>query len=153
MKRILINLALLTTIGLVGCSTNSQGENTGIGAASGAAIGGLGVGALGGNPVAIGAGIIGGAILGGVVGHSMDSTDNTTSYTVIKSNPTNQTTKWVNSKTGVAYTMTPTSNLFTINGNPNCRKFYFTATRYGKMHDYNGTACLMRDGNWHTVQR
>lgn len=153
MKKILINLALLSSIGLVGCSTNTQGQNTGIGAVTGAAIGGVGVGVLGGNPVAIGAGIVGGAIIGGVVGHSMDSTDNTTTYTVINNNPTHKTTKWTNHKTGVVYTITPTSNLFTFNGNPNCREFYFTSTRHGRMHDYNGTACMMKDGKWYTVQR
>jgi len=153
MRRILMNLALLSTIGLMGCSTNSQNENTGIGAVTGAAVGGIGAGVLGGNGVAIGASIIGGALLGGFMGHSMDSTDNTTSNTVIKNNSTNQTTSWVNRKTGVAYTMTPTSDLFTVHGNPNCRKFYITATKNGKSKDYNGTACLMNDGNWHTIKR
>lgn len=153
MKRILINLALVTTIGLVGCSTNTQNENTGIGAVTGAAIGGLGVGALGGNALGIGAGIVGGALIGGFIGHSMDSTDNTTTYTVIKSNPTNQTTRWVNPRTGAVYTMTPTSDLYTVNGNPNCRNYHFTSTKYGRMHEYNGTACLMSDGYWHGVRR
>jgi surface antigen len=146
-----MSVALLTTIGLVGCSSNTQNENTGVGAVTGAAVGGVGAGLLHASPAGIAAGVVGGAIIGGVIGHSMDSTDSTTSYTVIKSNPTNQTTKWVNHKTGVTYTMTPTSDLFTVNGNPNCRKFYFTATKHGKMHHHNGTACLMQDGNWHSV--
>ncbi len=151
MKRILINLAIFSTIGLVGCSTNTQNENTGIGAVSGAAVGGVGAALLHGNPVWIGAGIVGGALIGGFVGHSMDSSDNTQTYKVIQNSPTDQTTRWVNPKTGVAYTMTPTSGLFNLNGNPNCRDFHFTATRYGKMHEYEGTACQMRDGYWHTV--
>lgn len=152
MKRILINLALLTTMGLVGCSTNTQNENTALGAVAGAAVGGVGVGALGGNAVGIGAGIVGGALVGGLIGHSMDSSDQVKSSTVIKGNSTNQTTKWVNHKTGITYTMTPTSDLFTVNGNPNCRNYHFTSTKHGKIHQYDGTACLMQDGKWHAIR-
>ncbi|MCC2667014.1 MAG: hypothetical protein K0S63_930 [Gammaproteobacteria bacterium] len=154
MKRVLINLALISTIGLVGCSSNTQSQNTGAGAVSGGAIGGLGLAALGGNPVAIGAGVIGGALIGGFIGHNMDSTDTQASVAAIKGNPVNHTTQWVNPKTGVTYTMTPTSDLFTLKGNPNCRKYNFTATtKQGKTHQYNGTACLMEDNNWHNVKR
>jgi len=153
MKRTLINLALLTTIGLVGCSTNTRNENTGIGAVTGAVVGGVGTSALGGNPVAIGIGVVGGALIGGVIGNNMDSTDYATTYTVIKNNSTYRTTQWVNSRTGVVYTMTPTSNLFTVGGNPNCRNYHFTSTKYGKMYSFDGTACLMNDGRWYTVRR
>jgi len=153
MKRILIGLAIFSTIGLVGCSTNTQQENTGIGAVSGAAVGGVGAALLHANPAWLAAGIVGGALVGGFIGHSMDSTDNRQTYTVINNNPTNQTTRWVNPRTGVAYTMTPTSGLFTVNGNPNCRDFHFTATKHGKTHAYNGTACIMKDGYWHTLRR
>ncbi len=153
MKRTLINLTLLATIGLVGCSTNTRNENTALGAVTGAAVGGVGVGVLGGNPVAIGAGIVGGALIGGFIGHSMDSTDYTTSYSAMQNNASNKTTSWTNSKTGVTYTMTPTSGLYTVNGNPNCRDFHFTATtKNGKMRSHNGTACLMQDGNWHSLR-
>jgi len=147
-----MSVALLTTIGLVGCSTNSQKENTGVGAVTGGVIGGVGAAVVGASPVGAVASVVGGAIIGGVIGHSMDSTDSVKGSTVIQNNPTNHTTKWVNHKTGVTYTMTPTSDLFTVNGNPNCRKFYFTSTKHGKMHHRNGTACLMQDGNWHSVR-
>jgi len=153
MKRTLSNLALLITMGLVGCSTNTRNENTALGAVTGAAVGGIGAGVLGGHAVAIGASIVGGALIGGLIGNSMDSTDNTTSYSAMQNNPSNRTTSWVNRNTGVAYTMTPTSGLFTVNGNPNCRNFHFTATKNGKTHTYDGTACLMSDGYWHSVRR
>ena len=151
MKKLIMNLVLVTTIGLVGCSTNSQKENTGIGALSGAAIGGVGAGLLGGNSVAIGASIVGGALIGGLIGHNMDSSDTAAGNSAIKQNQTNQTTRWVNPKTGVAYTMTPTSDLYSHRGNPNCRDFHFTSTKNGKMQESNGTACLMKDGYWHKV--
>ena len=154
MKRTLINLALISTIGLVGCSSNNtQSQNTGAGAVSGGVIDGVGAAVLGGNPVAIGASVIGGALIGGMIGHKMDSSDTQTSSTSMQKNSKNHTTRWVNPKTGVAYTMTPTSNLFTLNGNPNCRKYHFTATKHGRMHQYNGTACLMDDNYWHNVKR
>jgi surface antigen len=156
MKQTLRNLALLTTIILVGCSTNTQNENTGIGAVTGGAIGGLAGSAIGGGTgkaVAVGAGIVLGALVGGTIGHSMDSGDKTQTNTVIKNNPTNHATRWTNPNTGMTYTMTPTSDMFAMNGNSNCRKYHFTATKpNGKMHSFNGTACLMNDGYWHTVR-
>lgn len=154
MKNILTSLTLAATLLAVGCSTNTRNQNTGLGAVAGAAVGGVGVGLAGGNATAIGLGIVGGALLGGVIGHNMDSTDNDASNAAIRSNATNQPRSWVNSRTGTAYTMTPTSDLFTVNGNPNCRRFHMTATTSsGKTHQYNGTACLMNDGRWHTISR
>lgn len=153
MKTLLVNLVLITSIGLVGCSTNTRNENTGVGAVAGAAVGGVGAGLLGGNPVAIGASIIGGALIGGFIGNSMDSTDNTTGNTVIRSNTTNQTTEWTNSRTGVVYTMTPTSSRFASRGYADCRNFHFTASSNGRTRSSDGVACLMNDGRYHSISR
>lgn len=154
MKRMLINVVLISALGLVGCSTNNtRNENTGIGAVTGAAVGGVGAGLLGGNAVAVGAGIVGGALIGGLMGHSMDSSDSMQGNTAVADNSTNQTSSWYNPNKRIKYTMTPTSGRFTVNGNPNCRNFHFTSTRAGKMHDYDGTACLMSDGYWHSIKR
>jgi surface antigen len=155
MKQVFTKIALVMMIGLTGCSSNTQKENTGIGVATGAVVGGLAgslVGGGTGKAIAIGAGIVAGALIGGSVGSSMDSTDNSKTYNVINTNKTNQTTKWVNSKTGVAYTMTPTSEFFTVNGNPNCRHYHFTATKQGKTSSYNGIACYRKDGSWYSVK-
>jgi uncharacterized protein YcfJ len=155
MKNILSNAAILLAIGLVGCSTNTQQQNTGVGAVTGAVVGGLAGSTIGGGTgqvVAIGAGAVIGALIGGAIGHSMDSTDNSNSYSIVKTNRMNQTTKWVNPRTGVVYTMTPTSEYFTINGNPNCRRFHFTATQHRKNHSFNGTVCYKDDGSWYTVR-
>lgn len=154
MKKILTGCILATTLMAVGCTTNTRDQNTGLGAVTGAAVGGVGVGLAGGNAAAIGLGIVGGALLGGVIGHNMESSDNNTSNVAMQSNATNQPRSWVNSHTGTAYTMTPTSDSFTVNGNPNCRKFHMTATtRSGKTYQSNGTACLMSDGRWHSISR
>src|SRR3990167_9165627 len=152
MKKLFINMTLLAMIGLAGCSSNPSDENTGIGAASGAVLGGLGAIAFRGHAVAIGASMVGGAIIGGLIGHSMDNTDHAASATAMKNNSTNQTTQWVNANTHTTYTMTPTSGFFTIDGNPNCRKFHFTSTcAAGKTKNSTGTACLTQDGAWRTI--
>jgi len=153
MKRILLNLALVTTIGLVGCSSNTQSQNTAIGGVTGAVVGGLAGNAIGGGGAGIGIGAVLGAIAGGVIGHNMDSSDAGQSTTAMNSNQMNQTSSWTNPHTGVTYTMTPTSNFFMVKGNPNCRRFHFTATKpNGKMHAYNGTVCRMANGNWYRVR-
>src|SRR5438445_13630501 len=100
MKKILTNFILMGTLVLGGCSTNSQNENTALGAVGGAAIGGLGIGAAGGNATAIGLGIVGGALIGGLLGHSMESNDTATTNAAIQSNATNQTRSWVNHHKG-----------------------------------------------------
>ncbi len=152
MKKLLTSLTLATTLAVTACSTNTQNENTGLGAVTGAAVGGLGIGAAGGNAAAIGLGIVGGALIGGFIGNKMDSSDTATSNEAMHSNGTNQTRSWVNSRTGTAYTMTPTSGLFTVKGNSNCRKFHITATmKDGKTRSHYGTACLMKDGKWHSI--
>lgn len=151
MKRAIICALVATTVGLTGCSTNTQGENTAIGAGTGAVAGGIAGAAIssGAGPIAVGALV--GAVLGGIIGHSMDSTDTTKTYSVIDKNRTNQTTTWKNRKTGVTYTMTPTSGFFTVKGNPNCRKYHFTSNKHGKIHSHNGIACHRKDGTWYSV--
>ena len=92
MKRIFTQLLIFVLgFSLVACSSNTQNENTGIGAVTGAVLGGLAGSAIGqgtGKVVAVGAGIVAGALLGGYIGHSMDSSDNTRSGTCLqKSRP------------------------------------------------------------------
>jgi|SRR5579862_8461838 len=155
MKKILMNIAVLSMVGLVGCSSNTQRENTTVGAVTGAVVGGVAgtfVGNGAGRYVAVAAGAVIGALIGGSIGNSMQSSDNTTTYTVVQSNPTNQTTAWVNPKTGYSYTMTPTSDFFTVNGNPKCRNYHFTVKKIHKVRAYDGTACFNADGTWYTVR-
>ena len=146
-------LVLILSIGLVACSTNTQKENTGIGAVTGAVVGGLAGSAFGGGTgkvVAVGVGAVAGALIGGYIGHSMDSTDSVKMNSAMN-NPTNQTTHWKNKKTGARYSMTPTSNRMTVNGNPNCRKYHSTAVINGEKHRVYGVACLQSDGTWKAV--
>lgn len=160
MKRILMNATLITTIALVGCSSNTQQENTGIGTITGAVVGGLAGSAIGGGTgkiIAVGAGAIVGALLGGSIGHSMDSTDSTKTYSTMHDGQTNQTVEWYNANTHMVYTMTPTSDFFTVDDNSKCRKFHFTEQKkhhhhVGKLHSSNGTACYRNDGTWYKVK-
>lgn len=153
MKKSLINIAILISVSVVilaGCSTNTQRENTTIGAVSGAVVGGLAGSLIGGGTgqvVAIGVGAVAGALAGGYIGHSMDSTDNNSAHQALN-NPTNQSSTWENKKTGTQYTVRPTSRVMTYKGHKHCRKFETTAIISGKTHTMHGIACRQADGSW-----
>lgn len=158
MKKVLINLAIATTtvsLALTGCSKNTQNENTATGAVTGGVLGGLAgslVGGGAGTAVAIGVGIVGGALIGGYIGHNMDSTDYSNMNRSL-SNRTNEGTTWKNERTGTTYTVVPTSRYITVNGNPNCRRFFTIANINGEDKKVYGTACRQSDGSWKGVNR
>lgn len=152
LAKAMIMLASALSVGLVGCSTNTQSENTGIGAVTGAVAGGLAGSLIGGGTgkvVAVAAGAVAGALLGGYIGHSMDSSDTSRMNSAMNNNPTNKATTWTNGN--AKYTVAPTSNTMTVNGNPNCRRYYTTAIIDGKKQKMSGIACRQSDGNWHTI--
>lgn len=158
MRNILFKLFVIVFVStsLISCSTNTQKQNTGIGVASGAVIGGLAgslVGAGTGQAVAIGVGIVAGALIGGYVGKSMDSTDNAHVSTVLDKNPTNKPATWKNKKTGNRYMVKPTSKTMTMNGHQNCRTYTSSVTTPdGKKQTTTGTACRQNNGTWQNVQ-
>lgn len=156
MKKTLMNIGIVLALSssLVGCSTNTQGENTGIGAVTGAIAGGLLGSLIGGGTgqaVAIGVGIVGGALIGGAIGNNMDHTDNAQVSSALD-NPTDSSSTWTNSKTGASYTVTPTSSRFTINGNPNCRRFNTTIVKDGTTKNVASVACQQANGSWRSVK-
>jgi surface antigen len=158
MKIVVSNLMMffvaLVSIALVSCSTNTQRENTGIGVATGAVAGGLAGSLIGGGAgkvVAVGVGAVAGALLGGYIGHSMDSSDKDKMNSAMTNNPTNKATTWKNSSTGTKYTVAPTSSKMTVNGNPDCRRYYSTAIIDGKKQKVSGIACQQADGTWQAV--
>jgi surface antigen len=150
MKNTFVKLALVATIGsigITGCSTNTQGQNTAVGAVGGAVVGGLAGSAVGGG-AAVAVGAVAGALLGGFIGHSMDSTDKPHMYSAMD-NPTNTPTTWKNQKSGAVYTVTPTSGMMAVDGNKNCRKYVTTVTKAsGKTKRTHGIACKQADGSW-----
>jgi surface antigen len=159
MKNVLVNIAVLISVSmlaLVGCSSNTQSENTGVGAVAGAVIGGVAGSAFGagtGQAVAVGIGAVAGALLGGYIGHSMDHSDNQTMCHTLDRNKTNHPSNWHNKKTGATYSMKPTSNVMSYNGNSYCRQYETTATISGKTQTVTGTACRQSNGSWRTVSQ
>ena len=155
MKQVLLYVAILfMSISLVACSSNTQNENTTIGAVAGALIGG-GAGSLigqgTGRVVAVAAGAIAGGLVGGYIGHSMDSSDNAQFCECMNNNPPHKPHHWKNKKTGARYTVIPTSTQVSYNGNNNCRTYETTAWIDGKKQATQGTACRQNDGTWQTM--
>ena len=152
MNKALMKIAIVvTTVSLVSCSTNTQNQNTAVGAVTGGVIGGLAGSAIGGGvgkAVAIGAGIVVGALIGGYVGSSMDSSDKSHMYTSVS---TGHPANWVNSNTHTVYSVNPSSQYITVNGNPYCRKYTTVATIHHKSHKVHGIACRQADGTWKAV--
>lgn len=156
MKNILLKASsLILGISLVACSSNTQQQNTAVGAVTGAVVGGVAGSAIGagtGQVVAIGVGAVAGALIGGAIGSSVDSSDNVRMYRTMDYNPTNRPTTWTNVKTHRTYTMVPTSGMMTIHGNPNCRKFRATIMVKGKPEAVYGVACRQSSGGWKAVR-
>jgi len=157
MKQLLTNVAILISasmLALVGCSSNTQNENTGIGAVAGAVVGGVAGSAFGGGTgkvVAVGVGAVAGALLGGWMGHSMDHSDNSSMCHALDNNHVGQPSSWKNRKSGARYTMRPTSDVMSYNGNNTCRKFEITGVMDDKKDTTNGIACKNSNGTWNTV--
>ncbi len=153
MKKIFIRAALLiTSFGLVvGCASNTQGQNTAIGAVAGAVVGGGGVALASSSGGAIAAGAVVGAIVGGVIGHSMESTDTAQAYTVMEKNPPHKAKHWKNAKTGKHYTFIPTSKHIALKGYSDCRNYRVVMYDNGQKQESAGTACRQPDGSWQTI--
>lgn len=157
MKQIATYVVILITtamLALAGCSSNTQNQNTAVGAVGGAVVGGLAGSAIGagtGQAVAIGAGAVAGALLGGWIGHSMDHSDNSSMCGCMDRNSAGQPSSWKNKQTGARYTMKPTSEVMAYNGNNTCRKYQITGVVNGKRETNEGIACRNADGTWRTV--
>lgn len=154
MKSLFVKVAIIVmSIALVGCSSNTQRENTTIGAVTGAVAGGLVGSTIGGGTgklIAVGVGALAGALLGGEIGKNMQSTDNDNMSQALSNNPSGKTSTWKNQKTGARYSMTPTK-MMVVNGNKNCRQYQARVSMNGKLQVVNGVACLDQNGKWQTV--
>lgn len=155
MKQAMTKLTLAACIvGLAACSTNTQNQNTAIGAGTGAVAGGL-LGSLAsgaGSGWVIAAGAVVGAVVGGVIGHSMDHSDTNHIDTALNNNAVNQPSKWQNDKTGNSYQVTPTTGFITYKGNPNCRRYVAQAQHNGKTSTTKGLACRVDNGTWKQIR-
>lgn len=158
MKNSLITLAILITASvflLTACSTNTQRENTTVGAVAGAVLGGVAGSAIGagaGQLVAMGVGAIAGGLLGGAIGNNMDSTDTQKMHNTLDHNSVRKTSKWKNNNSNTKYSMTPMSQTMSYKGNDHCRKYHSTVTLTGeKQQVIDGVACRQTDGSWKAV--
>lgn len=65
--------------------------------------------------------------------------------------PPGKTTTWMNTSTGVNYSITPVRKV-TVNDNHLCRVYQGTATAHnGQTQTISGTACIGDDGLWHKI--
>jgi len=157
MKRIIMILAVVATFGLTACeSLNGVSTKQGVGAASGAIIGGIlgsNVGDGSGQLWATGAGALLGGLLGSEIGASLDKADR--AYVAQTNNaaleaPVGEQISWNNPDTGNYGYVTPTRDGTNADGSY-CREYQQTIYVGGKQETGVGTACQQADGSWKIV--
>lgn len=155
MKQIITKISLIALIAsLTACSTNTQNQNTMIGAGTGAVAGGL-LGSLAsgaGSGWVIAAGAVVGGLIGGYIGHSMDSSDSAHMNAAMDKNSINEPSNWKNDKTGIWYKIVPTSGVVKYHGNHYCRHYVAYGKHHGKTTKTNGVACRGNNGMWQQVR-
>lgn len=155
MKQIITKLTLVAVIAsLTACSTNTQEQNTMIGAGTGAVAGGL-LGSIAkgaGSGWVIAAGAVVGALVGGVIGNSMDSSDCMQASSAMSDNAIDQPANWQNNQTGNTYKIVPTSGYFKYHQYQSCRHYIAYGKSHGQAVETKGIACRMDDGMWKQVR-
>lgn len=149
-----MTIIALSSASLSGCSTNTNDQNTAIGAGTGAVLGGA-AGSLArgaGSGWVIAAGAVVGALIGGLIGHNMDSSDQIHANAAMNNNAMNTSSSWKNVENNTTYKVVPTSNYFTWRGNPNCRHYVAYGTYNGHTTKTYGVACRLEDGTWRKVK-
>ncbi len=138
------------------CNQDQMGGGEILGTLAGAALGGLVGSQFGGgtgNKIAIGAGVLAGGFLGNRIGESLDCQDQQyhydTTQNALETQPTGETSSWVNPDTGHSGEITPTRT-YTAEGQP-CREFSQTIYVDGEYEEIEGTACRQSDGTWQPV--
>ena len=140
-----------------GCSQDGRVHKQGVGAVTGAALGGLLGSQFGsgtGRLAATGAGVFLGALIGSEIGRSMDEVDRLKADQANRSAqnaPIGETIAWNNPDSGHSGSVTPVRDGTSSSGQY-CREFQQTVTIGGKTEDAYGTACRQPDGSWQVVQ-
>jgi surface antigen len=87
---------------------------------------------------------------GGEIGlASMDASDKLKMSRALDG-ATGKATHWVNSASGVNFTVTPIKKVV-IENNPFCRQYLVEVARGSNQKELTGTACVTTDGSWHTI--
>ncbi|MEM7618016.1 MAG: RT0821/Lpp0805 family surface protein [Pseudomonadota bacterium] len=157
MKRIIMMLAVVATFGLTACQTlNGVGTKQGVGAASGAVIGGIlgsRVGNGSGQLWATGAGALLGGLLGSEIGASLDKADRThlaqANQAALEA-PIGEQISWNNPDSGNYGYVEPTREGSDTAGRY-CREYQQTIYVGGQAETGVGTACQLSDGTWEIV--
>jgi len=154
MKKILLMVAMVATVGLAGCeSLQSGGTKQTVGTAGGAILGGIlgsKVGGGNGQLWATGAGALIGALVGSEIGKSLDRADRgymANANERANSAPLGETISWNNPESGNRGTVTPTRDGQTPSGEY-CREYQQTIYVGGQQETGYGIACQRPDGTW-----
>jgi surface antigen len=158
MKKLILTLALVSTVALGACeSMNGAGNKQILGGAGGAVLGGLAGSQIGGGSGrlwATGAGVLLGALAGSEIGASLDKADRAyAQQAAYKANtaPIGETITWNNPDSGNYGTVTPVRDGRDSNSGAYCREFQQTIYVGGKQESAYGTACQQPDGSWKIV--
>ena len=148
-KMIAIGVAFGLACTLVtGCT---PGNNTGGATVAGATAGGLiSAGLFGDKPGAIVAGALVGGIVGNQIGQKMDEQDKVNMSSAITTTPINSQATWTNTETKTTYTVTPTKQYQSPQGQY-CREYSTYITVGGQEQKAHGTACRQLDGSWKVI--
>lgn len=157
MKKMILMMAVVASIGLAGCeSLQSGGTKQTVGTAGGAVLGGIlgsKIGDGNGQLWATGAGALIGALVGSEIGKSLDRADQAymgRANQEAHSAPVGETISWNNPDSGNYGNVTPVRDGQDSSGNV-CREYQQTIYVGGQQETGYGTACQQSDGSWRIV--
>lgn len=146
------NLLFITIFSILAISTTGCSSADGPNETMGTVLGGIGGGLLGsqfgsgsGQTAATIAGATVGAMVGKSVGKNMDKVDNLNLNNALQNQSDNKSTTWVNPKTNVRYTVTPTST--DNEGDQYCRDYKINKIINGESKTVTERACRV-NGRW-----
>lgn len=163
MKRIILTLALVTSLAVTGCAAQGEQNSWGMGnkqtmgALGGAALGGIVGSNVGKGKGAIAATVIGsllGAYAGSSIGSSLDRADRQYHDQAAQraySAPLNNQINWSNPESGNSGTITPIREGNNASTGAYCREYRQTINVGGKSETAIGSACRNPDGTWTIV--
>lgn len=157
MKKFILTVTAIATLGLTTGCYESAGDKEMLGTGTGAVLGGLlgaQVGSGSGRLWATGAGVLLGALAGNQIGKSLDRADmmymeraNQRAHTA----PVGETISWNNPESGHSGTVTPVRDGYDQSSGSYCREYQQTIYIDGKAETGHGTACQRPDGQWQIV--
>lgn len=154
MKKIILLMAMITSIGLAGCETmQDAGNKQTVGAVGGAVIGGIlgsNIGGGKGQLWATGIGTLLGALVGSEIGKSLDKADIVMAQHAndqAHSAPLGEEITWNNPDSGNSGSVVTTRD-GTNNDGRYCREYQQTIYVGGQQETGYGIACQQPDGSW-----